>query len=102
METHMGMNTVSSTYLKFLAREIFTLVGEERYQELDSILGNMDPTAQTEVEMVALLRYSYLARNHLINYHIYLDQEAQELLRRGLDVEKILHGLPLYSIDRYP
>jgi len=102
METHMGMNTVSSTYLKFLAREIFTLVGDERYQELDSILGNMDPTTQTEVEMVALLRYSYLARNHLINYHIYLDQVAQELLRRGLDVEKILHGLPLYSIDRYP
>ena len=96
------MNTVSSTYLKFLAREIFTLVGEERYQELDSILGNMDPTTQTEVEMVALLRYTYLARNHLVNYHIYLDQVAQELLRRGLDVEKILHDLPLYSIDRYP
>ena len=96
------MNTVSSTYLKFLAREIFTLVGEERYQELDSILGNMDPTTQTEVEMVALLRYTYLARNHLVNYHIYLGQVAQELLRRGLDVEKILHGLPLYSIDRYP
>ena len=102
METHLGIDNVSSTHLKFLAREIFTLVGEERYQELDSILGNMDPTTQTEVEMVALLRYSYLARNHLINYHIYLDQVAQELLRRGLDVEKILHGLPLYSIDRYP
>ena len=101
METHLGMNDMS-THLKFLAREIFTLVGDERYQELDSILGNMDPTAQTEVEMVALLRYSYLARNHLVNYHIYLDQVAQELLRRGLDVEKILHGLPLYSIDRYP
>ena len=102
MEADLGIDNVSSTYLKFLAREIFTLVGEERYLELDAILGNMQPAAQDVVEMVALLRYSYLARNHLSNWHIYLDQVAQELEARGLDSAKILHGLPLYSIDRYP
>lgn len=91
-----------SDHLKFLAREIFSLVGDEQYQDLDAILGNMQPASQEVVEMVALLRYSYVARNQLSNWHIYLDQVAQELEARGLDSAKILHGLPLYSIDRYP
>jgi hypothetical protein len=89
-------------HLKTLAAEIFQLIGEENYSQLDSILANVCPAEQTEVEMLALLRYSFSARHHLVNYHIYLDQVAQELLSRGKDVEMLLRGLPFYSIDRYP
>ena len=89
-------------HLKTLASEIFRLMANESWTEMDSILSNMQPTIQTEVEMVALLRYTYLVRHHLTCYHIYLDAVAQELLHRGKDVERILQGLPFYSIDRYP
>ena len=72
------------------------------FYRIDSLLNLSQPSGQTEVDMVALLRYTYSVRHHLTCYHIYLDAVAQELLRRGKDVEKILQGLPFYSIDRYP
>jgi hypothetical protein len=46
--------------------------------------------------------YAYAVRHNLPEYHIYLDAVALELRLRGLDVERMLTGLPYYSIDRYP
>ena len=100
----MGTNDMndSQQHLKSLFLQIWQWVELENYQEIDSLLNLSQPPSQTEVDMVALLRYTYSVRHHLTGYHIYLDAVAQELLRRGKDVEKILQGLPFYSIDRYP
>lgn len=88
--------------LKILFREIWQLAEQQSYSEIDKLFDKTPVSKQTVLEMVSLLRYTYAVRHNLKNYHIYLDEVAQELLARGLDVERILQGLPFYSIDRYP
>lgn len=88
--------------LKNLFKQIWQLVEQQSYSEIDKLFDKTPVGEQAVLEMVSLLRYTYAVRHYLNNYHIYLDAVAQELLARGLDVERILHGLPFYSIDRYP
>ena len=88
--------------LKNFFKQIWQLVEQQSYSEIDKLFDKTPVGEQTVLEMVSLLRYTHPVRHHLNNYHIYLDAVAQELLARGLDVERILYGLPFYSIDRYP
>ena len=89
-------------HLKMLFRELCELIGQENYSAVDSWLLAAHPPNQTPLEMIALLRYTYSARHHLTQYHLYLDEVAMELRSRNMDVERMLAGLPYYSIDRYP
>ena len=88
--------------LKTLFKQICTCVDQQDYISIDQLFEHATVKDQTVLQMVSLLRYTYAVRHNLNNYHIYLDAVAQELLARGLDVERILQGLPFYSIDRYP
>ena len=88
--------------LKTLFQQIWTWVEQQDYSSIDQLFEHATLQDQTVLQMVSLLRYTYSVRHNLNNYHIYLDAVAQELLARGLDVERILQGLPFYSIDRYP
>lgn len=90
------------THLKMLFKELCELIGQENYNAIDSFLLAAHPPNQTPLEMVALLRYTFVARHNLVQYHLYLDEVAMELRSRGMDVERMLTGLPYYSIDRYP
>ena len=88
--------------LKEMFRTIWTLVEQDNFEAVNKMFRDNQPTSQTPLEMIALLRYAYAVRHNLPEYHIYLDAVAQELRLRGLDVERMLTGLPYYSIDRYP
>ena len=94
--------TEQTQHLMILFTELQTLIGQENYRGIDSFLLAAHPPTQTPLEMIALLRYTYTARHHLTQYHLYLDEVAMELRSRNMDVERMLAGLPCYSIDRYP
>ncbi len=83
-------------------KTIWTLVDEDNFEAVNNMFRDNQPASQTPLEMIALLRYAYAFRHNLSEYPIYLDADAQELRSRGLDVERMLAGLPIYSIDRYP
>lgn len=92
----------SDAALKELFKTIWTLVDEDNFTAINKMFQDNQPAKQTPLEMIALLRYAYSIRHNLPEYHIYLDAVALELRLRGLDVERMLAGLPIYSIDRYP
>lgn len=92
----------SHVALKELFNTIWALADQENFAAINKMFQDKRPAEQTPWEMIALLRYSYSIRHHISEYYIYLDSVAQELRLRGLDVERMLSGLPVYSIDRYP
>ncbi len=74
-------------------KELQDLIAAKSYGDLDFIFKSLEVNQMSKFSMLAILRYTFVARGKIKIWGQFFESVNSELIDRGLDAKHLLRGL---------